>query len=400
MKKNLLPVGEARQRLLQSQQALPKEKIPLHKAYHRVLAQTIKAAQDRPAFDRSAMDGYAISNKQDASYLILGEIPAGVKTPAKLKSGRCLRIYTGSTLPSNCLAVIPQEQVAVFGKQMRVIDWPKNTFIRRRGEDAKRGNVLLGSGARLQAPELAVLAQEGIVQPCVYKRVRVSHLAMGKELADPASKPRSGQIRDSNSSLIAALLQHPPYQLAAQRRVGDTPAAALRFFNSRAVRDSHVLVISGGAGSGDHDWGRHLIHQLGFHILSDGVDLRPGKPLIVARKKSQTLFVLPGNPVSHWVTWQLFVRPLLLCLSGLDPQPTIIQTRLNSAWKHNSDLRHVWWPGHLFYRDGQTHVSPLALKSSGDASRLCGANSLIHFPHGKEVFQPGDEVATMICEPL
>jgi molybdopterin molybdotransferase len=346
------------------------------------------------------MDGYAVANRQDKPYPIQKELPAGAQTPRRIQSGSCLRVFTGSALPANCLAVIPQEVAEISESRMRVRQWPAASFIRKKGEDAKRGNVLVRAGIRLASPELAVLAQEGILRPSLRRRVLVSHLAMGKELVGPGKHPKNGQIRDSNSTLIAALLQSPAFQLAAQSRVSDNPDTALRFLKRKKARESQVLLISGGAGPGDHDWGRHLIRKLGFRVLVEGVDLRPGKPLIAARKGRQTLFILPGNPVSHWVTWHLLVRPLLLRLAGLDPEPVLADAALEAPWSHTSDPRAVWWPGHLAWQNGQAAVVPLPLQSSGDASKLAGANVLIDFPRGKENFRRGDSVSILFLEPL
>jgi molybdopterin molybdotransferase len=398
MIKKLISVSEAQERILYSQRALAPEKIPLRRAIRRISAGPVLADSDRPAFTRSSMDGYVVSNKQSRAYLIQGEIPAGIKKPVKLPSGHCLRVYTGSALPSNSLAVIPQELTERVGQKIKITTWPQVTFIRQQGEDAKSGDLLLGSGTDLRAPELAILAQEGQVQLLVHQRVLISHLAMGKELVSPSRQPLSGQIRDSNSSLISGLLQSPAYQLILQKRIADNPEAALRVLKSPDAQQSHMLLISGGAGPGDHDWGRHLIRQLGFSTLVDGIDLRPGKPLIVARKRKQTLFILPGNPVSHWVTWQLFVQPLLRRLSGWKAPSAIVKASLESDWKHNSDPRSVWWPAQFSYRSGLPRVAPLPLKSSGDATHLKGANSLIHFTRAKENFKSGDEVDVLIDE--
>jgi molybdopterin molybdotransferase len=395
MKKQLLPISTAQDLILKSQKPLPTEKISLSSALGRVLSKALKAQADRPAFDRSAMDGYAISQRQTDPYHLLDQIPAGHTAPRLLKQGHGLRVYTGSMLPENCLAVVPQELVQTQAKTFTITTWPDSTFIRHQGEDAARGSILLPKNIRLNEPELAILAQEGCTQVDVYQKVQVLHLAMGRELVAPCANPKPGQIRDSNSTLISALLADPGLQLIQQKRIADSPQSALRFLTSKQAQKAQILLVSGGAGPGDHDWGRHLIRQMRFSPLTDSLDLRPGKPLISARKGKQTLFILPGNPVSHWVTWQLCLRPLLRRLAGLNPEPTIIQADLVSSWQHTRDKRDVWWPGHLHFNNGKPCVTPLLLKSSGDASGLCGANCLIHFPQTKQNFPQAETVTTI-----
>ncbi|MES2308597.1 MAG: molybdopterin molybdotransferase MoeA [Verrucomicrobiota bacterium] len=398
MKKSLPSVLEVQCRILDSQKALPAEKVSLDSAFHRFLARELKAGADRPSFNRSAMDGFAIADHSPQSYRIVGETAAGERKFLPLKKGTCIKVYTGSALPQNCIAVLPQETVTLLEQSIRPGSPCEKTFIRRKGEDVQRWDRLLSPGTLLRGPELAVLAQEGMTQPSVHRRVGIAHLAMGKELVDPARKPVGGQIRDSNSILVHSLLQSPAYQLHAQQRIDDDPKAAIRFLQSAPCQKSSVLVISGGAGEGNHDWGERLIHQLGFRLFVHGVNLRPGKPLMVARRRHQTLFVLPGNPVSHWVTWELFVRPLLRVLSGSRVSLSHFPSRLKNPWSSGLDERDVWWPGRLEYQEGQAMVTPLPLQSSGDASKLCGANALIHFPPRKESFKSGEDVATIPCE--
>jgi molybdopterin molybdotransferase len=400
MKKNLPSVLEVQCRILDSQKALPAEKIPIETAFHRFIARDLKAGADHPPFHRSAMDGFAIADRQNTTYRIIGETPAGVEHSLPLEKGTCIRVYTGSSLPRNCVAVLPQEKVTLIDQSIQTQGFCENSYIRRKGEDVQRWDRLLSSGTLLRAPELSLLAQEGMVRPSVHQRVGVAHLAMGKELVDPSKKPVGAQIRDSNSILIRSLLQFPAYQLLAQRRIDDDPQGAIRFLQSPPCRKSSLLILSGGAGKGDHDWGERLVHQLGFRMIVHGVNLRPGKPLIVARHRHQTLFVLPGNPVSHWVTWELFVHPLLRLLSGDRVSRALFQSRLKSSWASGPDERDVWWPGRLDYQDGHPMVTPLPLQSSGDASKLCGANALIHFPNRKENFKSGEDVATIPCESL
>jgi molybdopterin molybdotransferase len=250
-------------------------------------------------------------------------------------------------------------------------------FIRRRGENRRAGDIVVPAGTTLGPAELAALAASGITQPEVSAAPRCVHLLTGNELVAPEQKPAGAQIRDSNSALIAALLARQGAELVGHARVGDTLAAARTATEAFPAHD--VLLISGGASVGDHDFARPLLQALGYELHFDQVNLRPGKPLVFASRGPQVAFALPGNPVSHWVTFHLFVAPLLRKLqTGVDAAPPRLTGRLVTAAKLPApDARRTFWPCRAQVVNGVHELTPLPLASSGDSSGLVGANALL-----------------------
>lgn len=404
----LLPVPDALTRLLQGVAVLPSEVVPLDQAQGRVLAGYLVCGEDRPAFDRSAMDGVAVAGETAGRYSLVGEVPVGGAHDSPLTPGQAVRIFTGAAVPTGASRVIPQEEVRIEGPDVVVERVPGPRFIRRRGDDARQGQVLLAKGGQLRSPELALLAQEGVVRPEVIRRPRLAHLVTGSELVDPSRPAGPGALRDTNSALVAGLAAEAGMALVGQQRVADefsTAAAALRRLTAL---EPDLIVVSGGAGPGDHDLGRRLLDVLEMSVVFHGVDLRPGKPLLAGRNRTCQLLVMPGNPVSHWVTWQLFVRPLMAAWTGSlvtwasrprggslggtpKSQGGMFRLPLAADWTGGSDPRDVWWPGRLVVREGRLQAEPLRLASSGDLCGLSGAEALLHLgcgphlPAGAEV---------------
>ena len=304
-------------------QPLAAERVSLDNAAGRVLRETVCAPEDQPAFDRSAVDGFVV-RLDDASseFQIVDEIRAGDWKPRQLQRGETIRISTGGALPGEHLQVVMKEDVQVAGKALRVTERSPSGNIRFRGEDAHAGQVLVEPGVKLQPGTLALLASVGQANPLVTRVPRVLHLATGNEIVPPEQTPQRGQIRDSNSILIRAFLE--PWQAELeQMRLPEDEAVAKAKLETRnsKLETADLLLISGGASVGEHDFTRSLLTHLGFEILVSKTSLRPGKPLIVARRGNQIAFGLPGNPLAHFVCLNLFVRVALERFSGITVCP-------------------------------------------------------------------------------
>jgi molybdopterin molybdotransferase len=218
------------------------------------------------------------------------------------------------------------------------------------------------------------------------------HLATGSEIVAPEQAPQRGQIRDSNSILVRAFLAHWQAELQ-QRRVAEDAAAiesAIRHPAS-AIESADMLLISGGASVGEHDFTRRLLEDSGFDILISKTSLRPGKPLIVARRGRTVAFGLPGNPLSHFVCLNLFVRAALDRVCGRTP-PRFRRGRLAMKLESDGHVRETFWPSRC-ETDGETPgLSPLRWSSSGDLTALAAANALIRVPARSPDLPAGAEV--------
>lgn len=370
---------------------------PLAEARGRVLREEVRAPEDLPAFDRSAMDGYAIGHG-DASekFRVVAELQPGALSPVEIQRGECARIFTGAAIPAGASAVLPQEDVERDGAWMIPRRREAATWIRRRGEDARRGDLLLAAGGRLQAGELSLLAQLGWMTPRVSPAPRVRHFATGNELADPATTPATGQIRDSNSTLVAALLAECGAHLVAQQRCGDTLETLVAAIAARPQEDWDAALISGGASVGDYDFGARALERLGFTIHFRQLNLRPGKPLIFATRERQIAFVIPGNPVSHFVTFHVAIRLALECLEAAAARWPLVELELAEDLPAKPNPRETWWPARLLIRDGVLQAQPLAWQSSGDGRGLVSATGLLPIAPGAAGARKGERVSCLL----
>ncbi len=374
----MLSLANARSVITQAVRPLDPVATPLAEAHGRVLREDVFAPEDLPAFDRSAMDGYAVAADDTSErFRVVAEIQAGEAPTVAIHRGECARIFTGAQLPTGATQVIMQEMAERHGEWMTPRQRDAKTWIRRRGEDARRGDLLLSAGVRLRAGEVSLLAQLGITAPRVSPAPRVLHFATGNELVDPATQPRVGQIRDSNSTLVAALLAETGARLAAQGRCGDTLDGLVDAIKAHAGKDWDVLLISGGASVGDYDFGVRTLEQLGFAVHFRQLNLRPGKPLVFATRGGKPAFVIPGNPVSHFVTFQVAIKLALECVENGPRSWPLVQIALAEDLAAKPDARETWWPARVDIGDGALRAHPLPWQSSGDLRGLVAANGLL-----------------------
>lgn len=396
----MLTLADARALISANITPLRSEAISLDQARQRILRQAACAPDDIPPFDRSAMDGYAVNDSgAPPQFVIVGEIQAGTTPALEIRPGECVRIFTGAKLPDGTTRVLPQENTSRENQTLVPTEPQTRTWIRHRGEDAARGSVLLEEGTRLGPGELSILAGIGLTQPLVVRQPGVIHLATGNELVAPESSPVGAQIRDSNSVLIAGLLSEQGARLIRQERVPDTLEDLITPVTTTPADSWDLLLISGGASVGDFDFGARALRALGFTIHFPKVNLRPGKPLIFATRGQQAAFVIPGNPVSHFVTFHLAIQHALQCFLGLGSELNLIRVPLATALPRMPDSRETWWPAQIGIHDFQLRAFPLPWQSSGDMRGLLGANALLRLPSGCPATAAGSEVECLFLAP-
>lgn len=359
---------------------LPAERIPLDRALGRVLREPVVAPEDQPPFDRSAIDGYLVRADETAVVVaIAARASPGSPAPALPAPGTAVRILTGGALPTDNAALVMQEDTEPVGDgHLRLLQPPSTRHIRRRASQARAGDELLPAGHRLRAGSLALLASLGATQPLVTRRARVAHLVTGGELVAPDATPATGQIRDSNSTLIAALLEDADAHLVWHRRVSDARDATASALTDALATDADVVLISGGASVGDHDHTAALLAAQGFTLHCEKVASRPGKPFIAASRDGRLAFGLPGNPLSHFVCFHLFVKRVLARLAGTTPAP-FVRAALDPDTAHllRPDPRETWWPCVWTERGPLRTARPLPWRDSSDLTVLLLADGLL-----------------------
>jgi molybdopterin molybdotransferase len=381
----MLSIDAARLQIAEQVLPLPPVTLPLGELRGRVLREPLVASEDFPGFDRSAMDGYAIcAEDPSASYTVVGDVSPGSLPDFEILPGQCARIFTGGALPKGASQVVMQEDVSREGDLMAVRVRTGARHVRRRGEDARVGDELLGAGRRIGASEAALLAQMGRMHALVSPAPRVIHWVTGDELVPPGQDPKPGQIRDSNSTLVAGMLADAGARLVAQRHSPDSLEALVSGIQTIPPADWDLLLISGGASVGDYDFGLRALRDLGFTLHFHALNVRPGKPLVFATRGAQVAFVLPGNPASHFVVFHLAVRAALERLEGAPLSWPLVELPLATDFDAVGGARATFWPARASVGEAGLRVSPLKWQSSGDLFGLRGGNALILCGSGGE----------------
>lgn len=362
---------------------LEAERVSLANASGRILREPVRATEDQPAFDRSSVDGFAVRMDDPTTrFRIVDEIRAGDWKPRRLQAGEAVRIATGGALPDDGLQVVMREDAERAGEFVSVLRRDQERNIRFRGEDASAGQMLVEPGVRLQPGTLGLLASVGCAHPLVTKLPQVLHLATGNEIVSPPETPPPGQIRDSNSTFVRAFLEQWRIQ-PTQLRVPEDEVAARTVLEASA-RAADLILISGGASVGEHDFTRRLLEHFGFTIHVSRTTARPGKPLIVAQQGNTLAFGLPGNPLAHFVCLNLYVRAALEGFAGR-PADSVWQTgKLMSELAADGNARETFWPAHWQLQAGVAALTPLRWSSSGDLTALASANALIRVATGAD----------------
>ena len=374
----MISLEQSREIVAAEIEPLEPERTPLADALGRVLREKARAGEDMPAFDRSAMDGYALAaDDNSASFRIIGEVRTGERPDFTVRRGECARIFTGGEIPAGATQVLKQEDVTVRDGWMTPITRSAVLYIRRSGEDARAGDCLLECGTRLGVAEIALLAGLGIVEPLVSPRIRVAHFATGDELVAPSDQPGPAQIRDSNSTLVRAFAESHGGVIAAHARVADNADLLTKNVSAALESGCDLLLISGGASVGAYDFGGKALEGLGFQIRFGKMNLRPGKPLIFATRNGRAAFVLPGNPLSHLTVLHCVVRVAMERLAGTTSALQILNARLATGFRVGGDGRDTLWPARVRFEEGEPVVEALRWQSSGDMTGLAGINAFI-----------------------
>ena len=324
-----IELAEAQARLLAMARPLAAEEIGAEKALGRCLAAPLTARRTQPSADLSAMDGYAVTAGEPGPWRLVGESAAGHPFAGTLGAGEAVRISTGAPMPDGAGAILLQENAAREREQVALNGEgdPTARHIRRKGFDFSQGDTVLDAGTRIGPAQLALAIAAGNATLPIRRRARLAILDSGDELASDPAECAPHQIPASNGAMIAAMaggLARDIHRLGPVPDRLDAVTAALE-----AAAEADIIVTSGGASVGDHDLIRPALEEWGAEIDFWRVAMKPGKPLLVARKGEQIILGLPGNPVSSYVTAFLFLLPLLRALAGdAHPLPDVMQLTL------------------------------------------------------------------------
>lgn len=382
----LLPVEEARQRILDAVAPITGEEVlPLRNALGRVLAEPLHAGIDVPTFANSAMDGYAVRGADLAAdetteLQLIGQAMAGAPFAGRVETGQAVRIMTGAVLPAGADTVVMQERVEVDGNRIRIGPGQKaGANVRHPGEDIRAGERVLEAGTRLLPPQLGVIASLGQAEVRVRRRLRVAFFSTGDELVGLGRPLGPGQIYDSNRYSLHAMLTRLGVEVIDLGVIPDTREAVRAAFTDAAAQ-ADAVITSGGVSVGEADYVKETLEAMG-EVDFWRIAMKPGKPLAIGRLGGARFFGLPGNPVSVMATFYQFTQPALEKMMGATPSsPPLLRARTAAPLNKS--------PGRLEFQrgwmettpDGELVVRPTGGQGSHLMTSMSRANCFIILP--------------------
>ena len=398
----LLPFEEALKKMLS--QITPVTEtlaLPITQALNFVLAQNITSPLNVPNHDNSAMDGYAFameSLEQNKTLTLVGRSMAGAPFQGQCKLGECIRIMTGAKMPSCCDSVEMQENVAVNAERITFLQEKQfGSHVRKAGEDIKLGQQVLQQGHKLSAVDMGILASLGVNEVKVYRKLKVALIATGDELKLPGQVLNSGDIYESNSFVLRAMLEKLHIEVIEFGIIEDDYNAIKAAFVS-ADKQADAVISSGGVSVGDADYTKTVLDDLG-EIGFWKIAMKPGKPFAFGKLPNSVFFGLPGNPVSALVT---FHQLALVALTKMQNAQALKRTHLTV--KCVSDLRKS--PGRLDFQrgvlsvneQGENVVESTGSQGSGILSSLANANCFIVLPAEQGKVNAGERVTVQLFD--
>jgi molybdopterin molybdotransferase len=379
------------------------ETVALPRARGRVIARDIAAPIDLPPFDNSAVDGYAVRHcdldpAAATRLAVAGRLTAGSAASGPIAAGTATRIFTGAPMPPGADTVFMQEDVRVEDGAVIVPPGLKSGANRRlAGEDARKGQVVLPAGRRLDAQDVALAAAVGLTMLDVRRRVRVAVFSTGDEIVEPGAPRPAAALYDANRYLLAGMLERLGAQVTDLGILKDDPAAVATAI-AGAARDHDLVLTSGGVSTGEADHVRDAIEKVG-RLVFWRVAIKPGRPVAMgvvpgARTGSGAAFVgLPGNPVAAFVTFARVVRPLLLRLAGAAPEPlNPLPVRLAFAYRKKKGRREYVRVALHRTADGGVEAVKHPQEGAGVITSLTETDGLAELSEDTTTVEPGATV--------
>ena len=373
------------------------EVVPLSQALGRVLSEDVPSPVDVPAANNSAMDGYAMrfeDLEQDGSgeLRLAGKSFAGHPFLGELQKGECIRIMTGAVVPSCCDTVIQQELTEVFGDRIRFQPGiRKGGNVRLQGEELSKGRTAIPRGTRLTPPRVGLLATLGFPEVRVFRKPRVAVISTGDELVEPGTALKHGQIYDSNSFSVAAILEAAGANVDRIGIVRDSPDALIDAFTKALEAD--IIVTSGGVSVGEADFTRFVVSKHG-EIFPWEIPMRPGRPMAVGRLDGKPLFCLPGNPVAAAVTFLEYGVAAVRRTGGEagDLRPAALQAKAERRFKKRPGRYEMQRGIFRINASGACVVKSTGMQSSAMLTSLCRGNCIVWLGRDRGPVEPGETV--------
>lgn len=369
---------------------MPEIELPVHECLGYVCAEDLYARLDMPPFDKSAMDGYAFKWKEGQNeYIYDGIIPAGEPADEPLEEGHCIAIMTGAPLPNGADTVIPVELTKKAEETIIFELLPKKCVnISYKAEDIKKDSMILKKGSMIRTQNIALIVASGYSKIKVYKLPDIAILNTGSEIIEPGQPLKYGQIYNSNGTMLSVMAQNIGINAEYIGIAGDDERS-LSLKLTEGLK-SDIMLISGGVSMGEFDLVPKVLESLGVKKIFHKVAIKPGKPVFFGKTDKCLVFGLPGNPLSNYVGFELFVKTALKKMSGCSEwHPVFEDGELTSQFRHKGD-RINFYPAIYRNVEDVIKIEPVFSNGSADISSLSKANCFLVGEIGKKEYKAGD----------
>lgn len=376
----MITYEQALKDILKNTHTLPTEKILTEESVGRILKEDVRSMIEMPPFDKSLMDGYAVRaediKRVPAKLKNIGFIQAGKIFKKGIRHGECVKIMTGAALAKNADSVVMVEHTQQCAAYVEIKKssgkWSNVSF---RGEDFKKGQTVLEKGHRINIADIALLASAGKRVVCVSKKPTVAILNTGGEIIPAGARLSKGQIYNSNGPQLLSLLKSDGIRPCNLGIAKDEPRALAKAMKRGLTNE--VFLISGGVSVGDYDLVPGILKSLGVQEIFHNVRTKPGKPLFFGKRNRTIVFGIPGNPVSTFVAYFIYIRPALYKMMGRKPYgPRFEEGIIDKEFRHKPGRKH-FVPARLAQRAHRYYVTPLESHGSADIFTLSRADAFM-----------------------
>lgn len=405
----MISMSRAINTVLENVKPLSAVEVKLGSVFGMVLAEDVASDIDMPPFNKSAMDGYAVVSaavkKMPITLRVTARIAAGViykGSSFKEESfenngsdGDCVKIMTGAPVPEGMDAVVmledtecqPDGKVKLFKK----IEAGQNICVR--SEDVRKGEIVLRKGTRILGPEIAILATAGKDTVSVFKKPALGIISTGNEIVEPEVSLEEGKIRNSNGPMLSGLAEALGCDVEYFGIAGDEEKILRKLILRGFKKD--MMLLSGGVSMGDYDLVPEMLKKEGAEPLFHGVLVKPGKPLLFAKKDGCSIFGIPGNPVSNFTTFNVFIKPAIYKMMGReDYNARFIDAFMGVDFKNRNSRVHII-PSNCSIVDGRCLVTPFRLNGSADINGCSRSNCFLIIDAGVTEIKKGDRVKVL-----
>jgi len=351
------------------------ERVDFNDALFRVLAEDVFSDVDMPPFDKSAVDGYACRHGDLGRELEVLEIVAAGEIPiTAVGEGQCTKLMTGAMIPEGADTVVMVEHTEeIRPGYIRFTGNKTSRNIAYKAEDVKKGDKVWGKGMQILPQHVAIFASVGCVNPLVARQPRVAILSTGDELVEPAQLPGPGKIRNSNGFQLIAQVKAAHCIPNYMGIIPDDEDATDRAI-SKALAENDMVILTGGVSMGDFDFVPKIMRKNKVDILFQKVAVKPGRPTVFGRTENSYIFGLPGNPVSSFINFEVFAKPLLYKMMGFDWKPRILELPMGIDFQRKKADRLEFLPVNI---DEGGRVVPVSYHGSAHIHAVCMADGIM-----------------------